>query len=181
MDAKKNAAKEVVMQTAEEKPVVEAEIEDEFDEIEMQPMPRLDSDMDTQQMPDMMQGQDMPDMSEPCWHCPVTSMPIDEMDMTMEEEFPMEEATPVPLIPMDEMEDDIEVVEPMAMRGYHEDYNDFRYTNYNYRDYDDVDDILEKIVRYNPGIFRRLAFFGIRFPVSRNLVRRIIKLTLNYR
>jgi hypothetical protein len=172
MDAKKNAANEVIIQTTEEKPVVEAEIEDEFDEIEMQPLTRLDSEMNTQQIPDM---------SEPCWHCPVTSMPIDEMNMSMEEEVPMEEAMPVPLIPMDEMEDDIEVAEPMAMRSYHEDYNNFSYTNYNYRDYDDVDDILEKIVRYNPGIFRRLAFFGIPFPVARNLVRKIIRLTLNYR
>jgi hypothetical protein len=175
MDAKKNAAKEIILQTTEEKPAVKAEIEDELDEIEMQPMLRLDSDMDTYQMSDMLESQDMTGTSEPCWHCPITSIQTDEMDM------PMEEAVPVPLIPMDEMEDDIEVVEPMAMRGYHEGYNDYSYATYNYRDYDDADDILEKIVRYNPGIFRRLAAFGIPFPVARNLVRRIIRLTLNYR
>ena len=161
MDAKKNTAKEILPQITEENPSVEAEIEYEFDEIEMEPMP-------------MMENQATPNMNTPCWHCTMMSAQQTEV------EIPMEGEVPVPLIPLYEIEDDIEVGNPMTMRGL-EDFTDFGYTNYNYRDYDDVDDILEKILIYNPGIFRRLASFGVPFPAAIDIVRRIIKITLNYR
>jgi hypothetical protein len=170
MDAKKNGAKEVLPQITEDTPSVEEEIEFEFNEIEMEPMAVQESEMNTAEMPDV---------NTPCWHCPMMTGQPSEADI------PMEEEVPVPLIPMYEMEADIEVAAPMAMRGYVANSIDFGYTKYNYRDYedveDDVEDILEKITNYHPGIFKRLAYFGIPFSVSKNFVRRIIMLTLNYR
>jgi len=46
--------------------------------------------------------------------------------------------------------------------------------------YNDVDYIVRRIERYNPGIFRKLTRCGIPYPEARDIVRRIVKLTLMY-
>jgi hypothetical protein len=44
----------------------------------------------------------------------------------------------------------------------------------------DLDTILRKIERNNPAIFGTLNLYNIPYPVARKLVRRIIRLTMNY-
>lgn len=44
----------------------------------------------------------------------------------------------------------------------------------------DVDEILRKIQRYNPGVFRMLRSYGVPYDEARRICRRIIRLTLTY-
>lgn len=46
--------------------------------------------------------------------------------------------------------------------------------------YNEVNNILRKIERYNPGIFRYMRMYGIPYPAARLLCRKIIRLTLMY-
>lgn len=46
--------------------------------------------------------------------------------------------------------------------------------------FNEVDRILNKIERNNPEIFQLLKLYNMPYPVARKLVRRIIRLTLNY-
>ncbi|MCB2313160.1 hypothetical protein LGL55_18040 [Clostridium tagluense] len=46
--------------------------------------------------------------------------------------------------------------------------------------YNDVDAIVRKIERYNPAIFRSLTRYGMPYAEARNIVRRIVRLTLMY-
>jgi len=47
--------------------------------------------------------------------------------------------------------------------------------------YNDVDSIVRKIERYNPAIIRRLNRCGIPYAEAREIVTRIVKVTLMYR
>ena len=47
--------------------------------------------------------------------------------------------------------------------------------------YNDVDFIVKRIERYNPAIFRRLTRCGIPYEEAKEIVRRIVRLTLMYR
>lgn len=46
--------------------------------------------------------------------------------------------------------------------------------------FNEVDRILNKIEKNNPEIFQLLKLYNMPYPVARKLVRRIIRLTLNY-
>lgn len=46
--------------------------------------------------------------------------------------------------------------------------------------FNQVDRILNKIEKNNPEIFTLLKMYNMPYPVARRLVRRIIRLTLNY-
>jgi len=78
------------------------------------------------------------------------------------------------------MIEDIQIDDNNAMRGFYEDLDGYNYTGYYYRQFNEPDEILENIKQYNPNVFRRFASLGIPFPLAQNMVRRIIKLTLNY-
>lgn len=71
------------------------------------------------------------------------------------------------------------------------DYKDKDYDDYYDKDYDkdykdkdykygDVERICRMIERYNPGIFRTMARYGVPYPVARRLCERIVRLTLRY-
>ena len=47
--------------------------------------------------------------------------------------------------------------------------------------YNEVDSIVRRIERYNPAIFRRLARCGITYAESREIVTKIVRVTLMYR
>jgi hypothetical protein len=181
MDTQKNIDKKIMPETMTQ-PVQETDVQDEFDEMEMQPMPMIEQDTTSM---------DMPSMNMPCWHCPMMNDETLEMDVQMDEEYddmkqPAAQQGSMPQMQMEEMTDG------SAMRGYrnyYEDYSNYDHNNFNYREfsqydydnYDDVDDILRKIERNNPGIFRRLVSYGVPYQAARNIVRRIIRLTLNYK
>lgn len=164
MDAKKNKNKEQKPASIE---MPEVQPMTQIQEIPMQEMPITEQSTSDDQPMDFMDSN--------CWHCPIMS------EQQPEVVIPMSEETQGADMPMDEinMEEDINLSEPRFMRGYFEDYNDYGFNHYDYRVYADVDDIMDKIMRYNPGIFRRLASFGVPFPEARNIVRRIIRQTLN--
>jgi len=46
--------------------------------------------------------------------------------------------------------------------------------------YNNVDSIVRRIERYNPAIFRRLTRCGMPYAEARDIVRRIVRLTLMY-
>lgn len=46
--------------------------------------------------------------------------------------------------------------------------------------FNEVDRILNKIEKNNPEIFQLLRLYNMPYPVARRLVRRIIRLTLDY-
>ena len=46
--------------------------------------------------------------------------------------------------------------------------------------YNDVDSVVRRIERYNPQIFRNLNRYGIPYMEARNIVRRIVRLSLMY-
>lgn len=46
--------------------------------------------------------------------------------------------------------------------------------------FNEVDRILNKIEKNNPEIFQLLKLYNMPYPVARKLIRRIIRLTLNY-
>jgi len=46
--------------------------------------------------------------------------------------------------------------------------------------FSEVNRILNKIEKNNPEIFQLLKLYNMPYPVARKLVRRIIRLTLNY-
>lgn len=163
-----------------------------------QPMVKMNEDMDDFDM-DEMQVIPMGTAAMPMYpmNCPYQMM-MPYMNENLQQ-MPMSNTSPIyqtpniniPYAPMDEMdmnetstndmdmEDDLEMGITDAMRGFYEDIDQY-IDNYSDRIHGDVDDILRKIEQYNPGIFRRLVSFGIPFPVARNIVRRIIRLTLNY-
>lgn len=47
--------------------------------------------------------------------------------------------------------------------------------------YNDIDSIIRKIERYNPAIFRRLIRCGIPYAEAREIVMKIVRVTLMYR
>lgn len=72
-------------------------------------------------------------------------------------------------------------------------YNDFQYEEYidadynynymyedNFRQLNRVDQIISRIEIDNPDIYRVFASYGIRRPDARRIIRRIIRLTLQY-
>lgn len=181
MDEQKNIDKDQIPDVLEQ-PTAETEDTDELDDMQMQPLPMVEGNTTSTQMPNM---------NMPRWNWARMSGQPEETEMKIEEQ-PDEVEMPEELledIPVEEIEDS------SSMRGYRtcfDDYSSFDYNSFDYRefnhfdhydhnDFDDVDDILRKIERYNPGIFRRLASYGVPFPVARNIVRRIIRLTLNYK
>lgn len=194
MDTQKNIDKKVMPETMTQ-PVQETEIMDELDEMEMQPMPMMEQNMN---------NDGLPSIQLPCWHCPMMVEDTQEADVQMDEELddmkqPTGQQSTMPQMEMQEIQ---EMNDTTAMRGYrdyYENYSDYDYNNFNYREYShydhndhdnhydhdndfgDVEEILRKIERYNPGVFRRLASYGVPYPAARNIVRRVIRLTLNYK
>lgn len=78
----------------------------------------------------------------------------------------------------------------VSMNGYEQENEDLRQPD-NYQDkvpfdkpnpqYNDVDAIVRRIERYNPAIFRRLNRCGIPYVEAKEIVRRIVRVTLMYR
>lgn len=177
MDVKKS-----IDDTLEPK-IINPPIEDDlFDDLEMQPIPVIETDM---------KSLDPSSMSIPFWHNPIMSDEPTEMQNELDEELddmkqPTDHQPQMSDLQLDEVKD----ISTMRSYGeYHEYYPASAYSNFNYREYnqldfneyDDIEDILRKIERYNPGVLRRLISYGIPFPAARNIVRRIIRLTLNYK
>jgi hypothetical protein len=161
MDAEKHEDAELTPMTTEN-PVEPVEEEtDEFDNLEMKELPTEEFNGN----PDAM-----------------SEIPMSYMDNENELSIQMTAEMDMSEIPMEEpnMMEKSQIEEINVMRGYNENSNEFTYPSYYNRQFKDVDEILENIERYNPGVFRRLAAFGVPFPVAQNIVRRIIRLTLNY-
>ena len=179
MSADKHKDNEI-MAKYEQNPI-ENTNEDIYD-MDMKELPMMNINMNN--MP--MFGMPMQQMNMP--QCPCNMIMSQQQEMPM---YPIDNPNMDMINPEMQMsdmnigdnmniEEDIDI---NAMRGSLDDFEDiegYSYTRYYNRQYYDVDDILEKIERYNPGVFRRLAFYGVPFPAARNIVRRIIRLTLNY-
>ncbi len=192
MDTQKNINKNVIPETMTQ-PAQQTEVKDELDEMEMQPLPMMEQDMNSE---------GLPSMNMPCWHCPMMIEDTLESDVQMDEELddmkqPAGQQMTMPQMQMQDVEEMGDTTAMRSFRGYFENYSDYDFNNFNYREYshydyndhdhdheheyDDVDEILRKIERYNPGVFRRLASYGVPYPAARNIVRRVIRLTLNYK
>ncbi|MBU3090660.1 hypothetical protein K2F40_10640 [Clostridium sp. CM028] len=78
----------------------------------------------------------------------------------------------------------------VSMKGFEQGDEDLRQLD-NYQDrspfdrpnpqYNDVESIVRRIERYNPAIFRRLNRCGIPYLEAKEIVRRIVRVTLMYR
>jgi hypothetical protein len=174
MDAQKSAEMQPMPEPVET-PAVEGEMQEGFEEMEELPM--MDEDMNTMPIQDMAEDQALPFTNMEGWHFPIITPQSVDYDVPVTEEQQM---TDIPQMEMGDVQN-MDIEQPDAMRGYYRSYADYGYSSYNYRDYDNEGDILEKIIRYNPGIFRRFAYYGIPFPAARNIVKRIIRLTLDYK
>lgn len=178
MSDKKHPRKEI-KDITNEQPITETN--EAADNMDMADIP-MDVDIDNHEMFQL----EMPMQSEP--DIPMQEMPISPYQM-MNNQMPENQVSDVnmpqmPSMEMDEMQmnmDDLDIdIENMnSMRGIYDDIN--QYVNYyDYRVYGDVNDILRRIERRNPGIIRRLLYFGVPYEIARDIVRRIIRLTLDY-
>lgn len=102
-----------------------------------------------------------------------------KMNTIMQEEYmaPMYPMCPMyPVYPMESMMyDNYKMYKNNEYSLETEDSNVRKY------DYDEVSEIVRRIERFNPGIYRRLNYFGVPYAASRRIVRRIVTLTLEYK